>query len=58
MKENQYEGVKGCGTSHLLIGVWDEVIRGLEDNRESVMLTKTSTGLVSRDVWKHSPVKG
>ena len=39
LRSNQYGGVKGCGTSHLLIGVWDEVMRGLEDDRASIMLT-------------------
>ena len=32
-------GVKGCSTSHLLVGVLDEVMRGLEDDRAGIMLT-------------------
>ena len=39
IKDTQYGGVKGCSTSHLLIGMWDEVARGLEDNRAAVNLT-------------------
>ena len=39
LKDNQYGGAKGCGTSHLLIGVWDEIMRGLEDDRAAIMLT-------------------
>ena len=34
LKNNQYGGVKGCSTAHLLIGVVDEVARGLEDDRQ------------------------
>ena len=32
VKDNQYGGVKGCSTAHLLVGVWDEIVRGLEDD--------------------------
>ena len=39
VKDNQYGGAKGCSTAHVLIGVLDEVMRGLEDNRAAVMLT-------------------
>ena len=39
LKENQYGGVKGCSTAHLLVGVIDEVARGLEDDRAAVMMT-------------------
>ena len=39
VKGNQYGGVKGCSTAHLLLGVWDEVARGLEDDRAAVALT-------------------
>ena len=34
-KDNQFGGVKGCSTSHLLIQVWDEIGRALEDDRET-----------------------
>ena len=36
---SQYGGVKGCSTSHLLVGVWDEIMRGLEDDRAAIMMT-------------------
>ena len=39
LKNNQYGGAKGCSTAHLLIGVWDEVMRRLEDDRAAVVLT-------------------
>ena len=39
LKENQFGGVKGCSTSHLLVEVIDQVMRGLEDDRAAVMLT-------------------
>ena len=39
LRDTQYGGVKGCSTAHLLVGVWDEVMRGLEDDRAAVMLT-------------------
>ena len=39
VKDNQFGGVKGCGTSHLLISMWDEIARGLEDDRAAVALT-------------------
>ena len=39
LKENQFGGVKGCSTAHLMVGVYDEVARGLEDDRASVLLT-------------------
>ena len=39
LKSNQYGGVRGCGTSHLLIGMWDDICRGLEDDRAAVVLT-------------------
>ena len=39
VKDHQFGGVKGCTTSHMLIGVWDEIMRGLEDDRAAVMMT-------------------
>ena len=39
VKENQCNGVKGCSTAHLLVGVWDEIGKGLEDDRAAVTLT-------------------
>ena len=38
-KNNQYGGVKGCGVSHLLADMWDEVLGSLEDARAAVMVT-------------------
>ena len=39
LRDNQYGGVRGCSTSHLLVGVMDEIARGLEDDRAAVLLT-------------------
>ena len=38
-KKNQYGGVKGSSVSHLLIDVWNEIMRNLEDDRASTLLT-------------------
>ena len=38
VKPNQFGGVKGCSTAHLLAGVWDVIGRGLEDDRAAVLL--------------------
>ena len=38
-KKNQYGAVKGCSTSHLLISVWDEILRSLEDAQGVALLT-------------------
>ena len=35
-KSNQYGGVKGCSTAHLLVKVWDKIMRNL---RSSLRLT-------------------
>ena len=39
LKPNQFGGVRGCSTAHLLIAAIDEVARGLEDDRAAMMLT-------------------
>ena len=39
IKDTQYGGVRGCSTAHLLVGVLDEVAKGLEDDRAAVTLT-------------------
>ena len=39
LKQNQYGGSKGCGTSHLLISVWQKVLTDLEDCRAATVLT-------------------
>ena len=36
---NQFGGAKGCGTSHLLIEVWQNILQDLEDNRAATLLT-------------------
>ena len=38
-KNNQYGGVKGCGVSHLLVDMWDEICGSLEDARASIVIT-------------------
>ena len=45
LRETQYGGVKGCSTAHLLVGVLDEVARGLEDDRAAVTLTSIDYAL-------------
>ena len=35
---SQFGGIKGSGVDHFLIETWDEVLRGLEDNRAAVSL--------------------
>ena len=44
VKENQFGGVKGYGTLHLLISMWEEVTRGLKDDRASIVLTSIDYG--------------
>ena len=39
VKGNQYGGVRGCSTAHLLVQVMDEVGRTLEDDRAAALLT-------------------
>ena len=39
IKDTQYGGVRGCSTAHLLVGVLDEVAKGLEDDRAAITLT-------------------
>ena len=36
---NQYGGTKGCSSSHLLVSVWQNILRDLEDCRASTLLT-------------------
>ena len=38
-KKNQYGGVKGCGVSHLLADMWDNILSALEDARLAIMVT-------------------
>ena len=39
IKENQYGGVKGCSSSHLLAGVWQKICEDLEDCWPASLLT-------------------
>ena len=39
LKPNQYGGMKGCSTSHMLIAVWQNVLSDLEDCRAATLLT-------------------
>ena len=35
---HQYSGVRKCGAEHMLLQSWDNILRGLEDNRGSINL--------------------
>ena len=39
LRENQYGGVKGSGSEHLLVRLWQDVLQALEDPRAAVLLT-------------------
>ena len=39
LRANQFGGVKGCGTPHMLVSVWDDVLRTLEDYRAGAVLS-------------------
>ena len=39
LRENQYGGVKGYGSKHLLVHMWQDVLQALEDPRAAVLLT-------------------
>ena len=39
LKPNQYGGVKGCSTSHMLLEIWQQICSNLEDYRSSTVLT-------------------
>ena len=39
VKLNQYGGVRGCGPSHLIIKVWQKIMKNLEDRRAATVLT-------------------
>lgn len=39
LKENQYGGIKGCSTAHLLINVWQDICENAEDYRSATLLT-------------------
>ena len=39
LKPNQFGGVKGCSTNHLLLEIWQDICSNLEDHRCSTVLT-------------------
>ena len=39
LRQNQYGGVKGSGSEHLLVRMWQDVLLALEDARAAVLLT-------------------
>ena len=39
LKDNQYGGVRGCGTAHMLVQAYQDICEGLEDYRAGVLLT-------------------
>ena len=39
LKSNQYGGVKGCSTTHMLLDIWQDICSNLEDHRCSTVLT-------------------
>ena len=39
LRENQYGGVKGSGSEHLLVRMWQDILQALEDPRAGVLLT-------------------
>ena len=38
-KYNQYGGVKGCSGTHMVLKVWQKIMRNLEDRRAATVLT-------------------
>ena len=39
LRSNQYGGMKGCGTEHFLVHLWQQVLENLEDPRAASILT-------------------
>ena len=39
VKTNQYGGVKGCSTSHMLLEIWNDICSNAEDYRSCTVLT-------------------
>ena len=39
LRENQYGGVKGRGTEHFLVGLWQQILEDIEDSRAATLLT-------------------
>lgn len=38
-RTNQYEGVRGCGTEHYLVELWQQVLENLEDPRAASLIS-------------------
>ena len=39
LRSNQYGGVKGLGTDHLLVGMWQQILENAEDYRAGTVVT-------------------
>ena len=39
LRKNQYGGVKGLGTEHFLVGLWQGVLEDIDDSRAGTLLT-------------------
>ena len=39
LRSNQYGGVRGCGTEHFLLELWQRVLEDLDDSRSGTFLT-------------------
>ena len=39
LRSNQYGGVKGCGTEHFLVELWQQVLENLDDYRAASFIT-------------------
>ena len=38
LSEKQYGGLKGCGTNHFLMNMWQYILEGLEEDSAAVTL--------------------
>ena len=57
LKSNQYGGVKGCSTTHMVVGMLQEICENAEDYRSATILTaidysKVSIASPSSTAWK------
>ena len=39
LRSNQFGGVKGKGTEHLLVNLWQKILENIEDSRAACLLT-------------------
>ena len=39
LKDNQFGGVKGCSTAHMLISIWQEILDNCEDYRSATVIS-------------------